>query len=144
MLELLTFYHSVSIEGLKFVSTTSESWDDSWTTDLTIDTEVEFGPVLGERTTDKKLLQFYTETPLSGTNNVQWDTGLNKAKAVFQGARFEERSVRPSLYSYGRIRLLPLEQVQSAAGYGKLSKWDVREVSKITLVLDIEFTNEKP
>ena len=109
-----------------------------------IRTVIEYGPILGEKTTEGRTLQFYTATPPSDTCKVQWDTKAVRARATFQGNDDDGKTVvRPSLYSYGRIRLLPLELGKNAAGFGKLKGWDVGGVSEVRMALDVAFTGQK-
>ena len=75
---------------------------------------------------------------------MKWDTRAIQAILIF-GRTGEDGSlvVRPALYSYGGIRLLPLEQMENAAVCGKLGRWDISSVSKMNMTLDSESISQE-
>ena len=140
--------HSVKIEGLKvFAPKTEETeegeeLDPSITKDLVVRTEVEFGPILGQKNTKDEEFNFYTLKPMKAKCELKYDDNEKiMARAIFQGADDTRRTaVRPSLYSHGRIRILPIQQGGATPGKEMLREWDVTQITKISLTLDIEFT----
>ena len=77
----------------------------------------------------------------SDTCKVACETKAVRARATFQPTADDGKSVvRPSLYSYGRIRLLPLELGKMSAGFGKLKGWDVGGVSEVNRAPEVAFT----
>lgn len=139
----------MNIQGLQIQSTTGIiDAPNQYTKDVILEIEVQFGPVLRQRTdarpstgsSTKSEIQFYADLPMTQKCRIVWDTHTTRAKAVFSGANQPAgTAVMPTLFSYARIRVLPLSVGETDAGYNVLKEWDFSKVSEISITLDIDF-----
>jgi hypothetical protein len=124
------------IDGLELKTNTSPPED------FVCSIEVEFGPILGQRSSreDKDVFYTFYTAPMRRKCLFYPKTVQPAASAIFQADGVPQTSaVRPSLFSRGVIRLL---QPQILLKGEEKPEWNFERISKIKMALSVEFALE--